>query len=578
VLRAALMGLIALLALALGRPRSALPALLGSATLLVLADPDLALAPGFVLSVLATGSLLLVAPGWVKAFEQRMPRWAAQALAIPLAAQAAVTPVVVLLSGSISLVAVPANLLAAPAVPVATIFGVLTAVLFPVSPWLARLSARAAGLPCSWVAAVAHRSARVPGGSIAWPHTLIGALLAAFAVALVVASTRRRRSRRLLVAAVLGIVLAGLLVPHTIARWPLRDWKVIACDVGQGDALLVRGAVGEAPVLIDAGPDPRLLRTCLHTVGIHRLSAVVLSHLHADHVEGLPGVLGEVPAAGLFVNPLDEPALEGRRVRGWAANAHVPVGVLNAGQHWSAGGVMFDVIGPAPVLHGTDSDPNNDSLVLLAVAAGLRILLTGDVEPEAQANLLAHGVPMADVFKVPHHGSAHQDDAFLGASGARIALTSVGRDNPYGHPAPETLAVIRRDGMLPMRTDVDGAVALAGEPGDARVLPQKQTDSPRLQAAGPRRMQQQAASPARVLDAGELHQPSEAGSFRAVRGAWSTSGTPRPRARSPPWSAPERPVRASPGSSCGRWFRDCPVALARAQRRRPQPVPAAPPA
>jgi competence protein ComEC len=535
VLRAALMGLIALLALALGRPRAALPALLGSATLLVLADPDLAIAPGFALSVLATGSLLLVAPGWAEALGQRLPRWAAQSLAVPLAAQAAVIPVLVLLSGSISLVAVPANLLAAPAVPLATVFGVLATVASPVSPWAAHLLATPGGWACSEIAVVAHRSASLPGGSIPWPRTAFGVLLAVVAVLVAVALVRRRGGRRLLTAAVAGLVVAGLLVPRTLPRWPLPSWQLITCDVGQGDALLVRGGGGDLPVLVDAGPDPRLLRTCLDDLGVHRLAAVVLSHLHADHVEGLPAVLGRVSTPVVFVNPLDEPALEGRRVRGWAARARVPVSVLSAGQRWSAGGVSFDVLGPTPVLHGTDSDPNNDSLVLLASAGGLRILFTGDVQKEAQADLLARGVPPVDVFKVPHHGSANQDDRFLGATGARVALTSVGRDNPYGHPNARTMQTVARDDMAVLRTDEDGSVALAAAPGGPRVLPQKRTHGrPNVEAGEADRTAPAAVPRPRASAAVTYPSGQPRSAYVAERVTLSPTTSVTPRSRSPP--------------------------------------------
>ncbi|MDQ1631534.1 MAG: competence protein ComEC, partial [Frankiaceae bacterium] len=514
-------------------------------TLLLLADPDLALAAGFLLSVVATGALLLLAPAWAEAFETRLPRWAAQALAIPLAAQVAVTPIVVVLSGTISLAAVPANLLAAPAVPVATVFGVIAACVSPVSPQLASLAAHLAGWPCVWIAGVAHRFARIPGGSIGWPHSIVGAALALVAVVVLVAAIHRRRSRRLLTAVVCGVVVAALLVPRTLPTWPGSDWRMIACDVGQGDALLVRGDNSSPPLLVDAGPDPRAVRTCLDRVGVNKLAAVVLSHLHADHVEGLPGVLGHVAVPAVFVNPLDEPALEGRRVRGWAARVGVPVTTLNLGQRITAGSVEADVLGPVRVLRGTESDPNNDSLVLLARAGGLRLLLTGDVEPEGQAELLARGVPQADVLKLPHHGSAHQDDRFLAASGARVAVASAGRGNVYGHPSPKTLATATRDGMRAMRTDNDGGVALAGGAGDPRVLPEKRSDRPALDATGMVRTQER-GTPA---DRGAARpQPFDVVTAPRLASAVVPAvarSAPLPRARSPPSPCRRVPVPPS---------------------------------
>jgi competence protein ComEC len=119
------------------------------------------------------------------------------------------------------------------------------------------------------------------------------------------------------------------------------------------------------------------------------------------------------------------------------------------------------VLSPARTYRGTRSDPNNASLVLRVEVAGLRILLTGDVEPEAQADLVERGVDLrADILKTPHHGSAHQDPAFLSAVDARVVLTSVGAGNTYGHPSSLTLGLLVAEGALSFRTDLDGDVAV----------------------------------------------------------------------------------------------------------------------
>ena len=93
--------------------------------------------------------------------------------------------------------------------------------------------------------------------------------------------------------------------------------------------------------------------------------------------------------------------------------------------------------------------------------SGLRLLLTGDVEPPGQQAILATGVDLrADVLKIPHHGSAQQDPAFFAATRARLAIASAGVDNDYGHPAPRTVQLARSAGMTLLRTDQDGSVAV----------------------------------------------------------------------------------------------------------------------
>jgi competence protein ComEC len=97
---------------------------------------------------------------------------------------------------------------------------------------------------------------------------------------------------------------------------------------------------------------------------------------------------------------------------------------------------------------------------------GVRVLLTGDLNAQAERRILDRGVDVrADVLKVPHHGSGDVDPDFLAATGARVALVSVGADNPYGHPAARTLTELARDGMQVHRTDREGDLAVVGSAG-----------------------------------------------------------------------------------------------------------------
>src|SRR5215207_1572058 len=107
------------------------------------------------------------------------------------------------------------------------------------------------------------------------------------------------------------------------------------------------------------------------------------------------------------------------------------------------------------------SPENNASIAMLVETAGLRILLTGDLEPESQRAVVASGADLrADVLKVPHHGSAQQDPTFIAASHARLAVISAGQNNDYGHPAPRTLDLLTHQGMQIARTDTTGTISL----------------------------------------------------------------------------------------------------------------------
>jgi competence protein ComEC len=137
------------------------------------------------------------------------------------------------------------------------------------------------------------------------------------------------------------------------------------------------------------------------------------------------------------------------------------------GETAEVGPVRWTVLSPAHLL--SDS-PNDASLVLLVEVHGLRILLTGDVEPPSQEVLEAAGIGPVDVLKVPHHGSRYQDPALLTGVGARVALVSVGADNDYGHPAPETLSLLEHARITVRRTDRDGDVAVVVDGGLLRVV------------------------------------------------------------------------------------------------------------
>lgn len=471
VLRAAAMGGVALLALASGRRRASLAALSGALLVLVLVDPWLSRSYGFVLSVLATAALVVLAPGWTVALRERgLPVGLAAAVAVPLAAQAVCAPVVSMLSGQVSLVAVPANVLVAPAVAPATVLGVLATVVSVVSDTGARWLATAGSAPAWWIAEVAQRCAAAPLAAVDWSSSLAAAGGLVALTVVVIAVVRRVGTRPRLAMAVALLLLVALAVPTSSPGWPPRGWVLVACDVGQGDALVLSAGRAGA-VVVDAGPEPRLVDRCLRALGVRRVPVVLLTHLHADHVEGLPGVLRRRQVGEVVVGPYDEPAAEHRRVLAWAGSAQVAVRVADMGEQVQVGSLSWRVIWPARIIEGEGSTPNNASLVLLVRNQGVELLLTGDVEKPAQRALLASWSPgPVDVLKVAHHGSANQAPELLAAVRPRVALISVGAHNDYGHPARPTLVALKRLGVLVRRTDRDGTVAVVGPPGRLRVV------------------------------------------------------------------------------------------------------------
>ncbi|MDX3311070.1 ComEC/Rec2 family competence protein [Streptomyces sp. ME08-AFT2] len=473
VLRAAACGAVVLLALVTGRRRSLVPALATAVLLLVLYDPWLARSYGFLLSVLATGALLTLAPRWSAALRRRrVPPRLAEALAAAGAAQALCAPVVAVLSARVSLVAVPCNLLVEFAVAPATVLGFAVLATAPVAMPVAEALAWCAGWPAEWVAGVARTGAALPGAGIDWPGSWAGALLLAVVTAVAVRSGRRL-SRHPWLCAVCGALLLLVVVrPPPLTRvltgWPPPGWRLAMCDVGQGDATVLAAGDG-AGVVVDAGPDPALVDQCLRTLGVTRVPLVVLTHFHADHVAGLPGVLRGREVGAVETTGFEEPVEQVEFVRKEARARNIPVVRAVAGERRRVGALEWEVLWPAPFPAPEPEGPNDASVTLLVRSAGLRMLLLGDLEPPAQRALsrspaaaLVRGV---DVLKVAHHGSAYQDPDLIRAVAPRLALISCGADNPYGHPAPSTVAALRAGGAAVLRTDRDGALAVVGGEG-----------------------------------------------------------------------------------------------------------------
>ncbi|MGW7261564.1 ComEC/Rec2 family competence protein [Streptomyces sp. NPDC054834] len=441
VLRAAACGAVALLALATGRRRSLVPALATAVLLLVLYDPWLARSYGFLLSVLATGALLTLAPRFGAALlRRRVPPRLAEALAAAAAAQAVCAPVVAVLSARVSLVAVPCNLLAEFAVAPATVLGFAALATAPVAMPVAKALAWLAGWPAGWIAGVARGGAGLPGGGVDWPGSWAGALLLAVATVAVVL-LGRRLVRHPWWCGVCGLLLLLAVVrpaplTRVITGWPPPGWRLAMCDVGQGDATVL-AAGGGTGVVVDAGPDPALADHCLRELGITRIPLVVLTHFHADHVAGLPGVLRGRSVGGIETTGFEEPADQAEFVRREAAGRNIPLTHAVAGEQRRSGPLSWQVLWPPPRPADWEPDgPNDASVALLVRSAGLRLLLLGDLEPPSQQALLrspaAAGLGRVDVLKVAHHGSAYQDPDLIRLVAPRVALISCGADNPKG--------------------------------------------------------------------------------------------------------------------------------------------------
>jgi len=429
----------------------------------VAADPWALLQPGFWLSFVAVGVLFATDLGAASAHSTRAtgqnnakflaqggPGFAgrsAMAMASVVAMlreqwviTLALAPLTLLLFGQVSVVGLVANALA---IPWVTLVLTPLAMLGVAVPALWEVAAGAAGWLLVWLQWLA----AFPWAAllVAVPPLWAGVAATLGAVVLVAPLPWSMR--------VLGV---PLLLPVLLWRAPLPavgEFELLAADVGQGNAVLVRTA--SHALLYDAGPRYSLESDAGHRVllpllqALHtRLDTVVLSHRVADHVGGAAAVLGMQPQAQLLSSIEASHPLQALR----------PTQRCVAGQAWVWDGVQFEVLHPQAGDYDTTAKPNALSCVLRISSNGPNgvrtALLVGDIERAQEVRLVAQHDSVAndtvaslgatslraDVLLVPHHGSKTSSSAeFLDAVQPRWALVQAGYRNRFGHPAPAVL-------------------------------------------------------------------------------------------------------------------------------------------
>ena len=458
VMRAATMGAIVVLAMLVGGRRAG-PSILSMAVIiLILLDPSLAIAWGFALSVSATAGIIMLTPfllDWSQRTRglQRFPPVVTAAIMLTIAAQIATLPVLIAMGVPLSLGSVPANVLAMPMVPFITVGGLLSAVIAPLSIPLGHVIAWVSSWPAAWIAGLANYFAQ-------WPtFTGLQALAALFVVIFTVIAIRKLNPMNLRpLLFFFPVVFVVLLITrvNSSGSWVPENWFMVMCDVGQGDAIVLKSEL-EQVIVVDVGPTPELINECLDHLHVQVVDAVIISHFHRDHVGGLEGVFRGRSVNSVYVTPHQEPA-DQYDYATTVIPPSVSSGQMKAGQVWTLGKDRLRVLWPDRILQA-GSVPNNASIVLLFETRGLRILLTGDIEREAQTAIrLTHPRVVADIVKVPHHGSPNVDPEFAEWAGGAIALFSVGRDNDYGHPSDVSL--VEWEHAQRFRTDQQGSIAL----------------------------------------------------------------------------------------------------------------------
>ena len=481
--RAGVMGAAGIVAMLAGRPRSRWYAILLAAFVTLAINPRASGDPGWQLSFAAVIGILL----WAGPIRDRLlgplgrsghrgdlvdwRRGLAEGAGVTIAATLSTAPLMAHSFGAVSLASLPANLLALPAVAPLMWLGMLAALVAQL-PWLpVQPLTGLAGLLAAYVVQVAHWLAAPQWATASVPLPGAAVVVAAYAVLalalwVLLGWTRRRaglggppsRLKPLVLAICLGacgLALPGLPSSRGTAE-PPPGLRVTVLDVGQGDAILLDPADGE-PVLVDGGPPGAGLQRQLEGQEVSGLAAAVVTHDQSDHAGGIGELLGSFPVHRLLYGKraphlIREARSAGVRTMPIAEGSEIESGSLGIEVLWPPRAVLK---GPAP------DDLNRAALVLLARWRGFGMLLTADAEAEA--------VPIdpgpIDVLKVAHHGSDDAGlDPLLDRSVPRLAVISVGGENPYGHPSAATLDTLAEHQVATLRTDEKGVVTIDVEP------------------------------------------------------------------------------------------------------------------
>jgi competence protein ComEC len=366
--------------------------------------------------------------------------------------------------------------------------GTIAGALAQVTPVLAQPVAAVASLPLGYLVWLADRSAALPFAEVAVAVPGPLAVLALYAGGGVAVLAWRRwwrrrgdareegrlgsgglldgrgpgsrgrggwRRRAAGIAALLGVALALAVALPLVASVPAppRDLTVSFIDVGQGDATLIQH--GAAAVLVDTGPPGDRIVQRLRAAGVRRLDVLVATHDALDHDGSAREVLDRVPVELVLDG---EEATPHARMGRLAAGSRVRRVASDAGQVIRAGPIELRVLWPRRVpAAAPGAEPNDRATVLHVRDGAFDLLLTADAESNVTAAL---DLPVAEVMKVAHHGSADPGAAALLARvRPRVAVIPVGRHNTYGHPAPATLAALRAVPDV-RRTDRDGTVVV----------------------------------------------------------------------------------------------------------------------
>ncbi len=464
IIRSALLAALAALAFFTAREFHLVAAMSGLALASLLIDPALLSNVSFQLTYVAAAGCVLLAFPIGNALKLNGTK-AGRLISTSVGAQAGIAPLLFYHFGEFSLLAPLSNLAVIPIIPAVMVLGLGGAML----SWIPPTALRCLMWPLEWLLRVILRVAELAASqtwAVIFNPGISSCMLWMWYPLLWLALLRKphRSHRHLRHAGICLLLLA------TLFLWrgtPLHAHpgalRIDFLDVGQGDAVLLRGSSGET-VLIDGGPDGRVLGDKLRSHGVRALDLVVLTHPHSDHMEALLDIVQLWPIAMLVHNG-EEGSGGLVQLLDILSRRNTPVHSARAGEVLQLGEFRLQVLSPATL---TPEQGNENSLVLRLEVEDISLLLAGDIGEERERQLLDNGSSLrSDLLKVPHHGgSSPVSEEFFQAVQPEFAFIEVGSENSFGHPALSTLQHLLHAGCRVFRTDEHGDIVVSNPDGN----------------------------------------------------------------------------------------------------------------
>lgn len=472
VVRAAIMAGITLLGMILWRKTDIFCSMAASAILILLFNSYMLFDMGFLLSFLATLSLVVFHKPFYERLPAKIPKSIRDTLAGTLAAQLGVIPIIAYNFNTFSLISIVSNLLVVPLTGFFTLLGAILAATGSFIPWLGQLLGFVTRILADIILFLTENIAMLPWAEI---NLATPAFILVVAYYLVLIYIRygypklpKEVGRPLLagIFVICGIIFVFIALPH-------ESLRIYFADVGQGDCVLISTPKGKN-IIIDGGGSindekgsyagERIVVPLLYDLNMIDIDLMIATHGHADHIGGLRTVLEKVAVKKLVI--ADAPDVEMRELSDYAVEKGIPVEKVKEGALiFQEGSISLEALYPLKDPQLMPKSPavsaNELSLVTQLVYGEFSAVFTGDIGAETEKRILEYGnVSDCDVLKVAHHGSKYSsDEAFLKAVNPSLAVILVGQ-NKYGHPSPEAMKRLQEQGAVVYQTIESGGILL----------------------------------------------------------------------------------------------------------------------